>query len=218
MIVTVDSDVRTLKQGQVFNLDFNQANPLIIVGPNGCGKSSLVNAIRGKLCSNKKTQSESLLRSDLKDLAEHISIEHSYEHIYHLSSQFDDPLNMNNTYDACVFMELGGFNASRISTGQISMMLLNKFCVDNFSAELTIPEKSLLILDEVDKGMDLKMQKRFTNMIHNLNKLRNADVLVITHTTLPMLYSDKVFDFESREFITPEEYCKKQIGRNIVIV
>ena len=100
--------------------DFSDKDTITLVGGNGSGKSTLINCIRNFKCDNfkKAYASESLNRYDIHELGSFVDIETDFEKIFVFSSEYDDPLSMNNTYDACALFDLGGFGANIVSKGQ----------------------------------------------------------------------------------------------------
>lgn len=216
MKVTLKEDIRTLKKGTVYEFDFTERDSILIAGENGCGKSTLINCIRGTVCDNKKKGSGNLEERTLKQLGEDIELEHSFDHIYYLSSEYDDPLSMDTCYDASAFVDNGGFYLKRISNGQRSFGLLNRFLVENFGEDIQIPSNSLIIFDEVDKGFDLKKQVGFHNLLRHLIK-RGAKILYVCHAPLPIMLTKEVYVFQLRMFFPSEDYIFLECGKHITV-
>jgi Fe-S cluster assembly ATPase SufC len=82
-----------------------------------------------------------------------------------------------------------------------------------------IPSANLVVLDEIDEGMDLKSQSKLVNIINRITDTLLADVVVITHSIMVPIFAGvkEVFDMDSRSVTTVEEYMKKATGKTIKI-
>lgn len=78
-----------------------------------------------------------------------------------------------------------------------------------------VPEKTLLVLDEVDAGLSLSTQTKVINMVQNLVYKNLCDVIIITHN--PFLISDSilVFDFAKNQFKSSDSYLEEKTGFSI---
>lgn len=105
--IKIKEDFRTLKKDTEYKFDFTNQDRYLIVGPNGCGKSTLINIIRSFQCDNANDSHHDKLGyagiSGMKDKAE---IDTDFEKFYFISSEFDDPLSLDNmaTAEAAVTM------------------------------------------------------------------------------------------------------------------
>lgn len=214
--LTAKRDVRGIfKKDEVINLDFDGRGVITLVGNNGSGKSTLVNSIRTFKCDNKKHGSESLSAYDNKvDLGDAFDIETDFEKIFVVSSEYDDPLTMNNSYDACMFVDLGGFYTSHISKGQRFQTVFVRFINDN---KEQFDEKSLVILDEPDNGFDLYNQSRLRSMPLCMYLKHGCSVLFITHSAVAILKAFDVYNLEKREFVEGKEYIKEVCDLDLTI-
>lgn len=50
--IKIKEDFRTLKKGTEYKFDFTNRDRYLMVGPNGCGKSTLINILRSFQCDN----------------------------------------------------------------------------------------------------------------------------------------------------------------------
>lgn len=78
-------------------------------------------------------------------------------------------------------------------------------------------EKCLLILDEADKGFDLRYQVGLHNMLINIPVRNNVKFLVVSHTLIPILLEDKVYAFQYRRMLSPSTYIFVETGYDIKI-
>lgn len=67
-------------------------------------------------------------------------------------------------------------------------------------------EKTLLVFDEADRGFGLKYQAGMVRMFDNFFKKYKAKSLAVSHYSLPILLTDKVYWFEKRRFVPSDLY------------
>lgn len=91
--IKIKEDFRTLKKDTEYKFDFTNQDRYLIVGPNGCGKSTLINIIRSFQCDSRQDKLGYAGISGMKDKAE---IDTDFEKFYFISSEFDDPLSLDN--------------------------------------------------------------------------------------------------------------------------
>jgi ABC-type multidrug transport system ATPase subunit len=119
--IKFNEEIRKIFQkGEEINFDFSDKDVILITGPNGSGKSTLINSLRSHICSNDDRQDKILdtanlqyseIRSELKPYTE---VNTDFDNIFYLSSEFDDPLSMYTTWDACAFIDNGGWATSHV--------------------------------------------------------------------------------------------------------
>lgn len=213
--IKIKEDFRTLKKDTEYKFDFTNQDRYLIVGPNGCGKSTLINIIRSFQCDNANDSHHDKLGyagiSGMKDKAE---IDTDFEKFYFISSEFDDPLSLDNMATAEATVTNGGFYWKRKSNGERQLQNLGKWVQEN---QDNWNEKCLLILDEADKGFDLRYQVGLHNMLINIPAKNNVKFLVVSHTLIPILLEDKVYAFQYRRMLSPSTYIFVETGYDIKI-
>lgn len=208
MKITITKDFRGLKKGVVYDFSHLKAfNRCTLVGDNGCGKSSLLQAFRGTV---DEKDSRSMYRSDYIKLAENIKVEHEYEKILFLDAITDNGRDFMNAFDAVNFIDAGGYTAGSISHGQGTLMYIQKFINDK--KDEIIPNKTLIVFDEVDHGLSLVNQAKFDNLIVNLNYKFKCDVLAISHNPFFISKSVIVYDIAKNENRSATEYIEDATG------
>lgn len=213
--IKIKEDFRTLKKDTEYKFDFTNQDRYLIVGPNGCGKSTLINIIRSFQCDNASDSRQDKLGyagiSGMKDKAE---IDTDFEKFYFISSEFDDPLSLDNMATAEAAITNGGFYWKRKSNGERQLQNLGKWVQEN---QDNWNEKCLLILDEADKGFDLRYQVGLHNMLISIPAKNNVKFLVVSHTLIPILLEDKVYAFQYRRMLSPSTYIFVETGYDIKI-
>ena len=236
-----NKDFRKFKAGDVIDIPVKPGITWI-VGSNGSGKSTLMKILRQRLDSLKdildqKRDGGTKVDQDILELKpEDVTIENAnYPHQFFLDAVADDPSALWNSHSAYAYM-IGGCNAvSKCSKGEKSFTMLATFLTDSKGifgekqiAELMekiktddkfIPSPNLVVLDEIDEGMDLKSQSKLVNIINRITDMLLADVVVITHSIMVPIFAGvkEVFDMDSRSVTTIEEYMKKATGKTIKI-
>lgn len=204
--ITAIKPFRTIKKDEVFVFD-KSIN--IIVGNNGSGKSSLLQALRGKF----DTTSKSLLSSDYSKLAECVEIEADYDKFFFLDPVNDNSMSIMNSFHALSFLENDGLQHSKISHGQQQHLQFNQFTAKLETYRKSNPDtKIMLVLDEFDKGFDLLTQSKTINALTGLASQFKADIICITHSLLVVLGFKQVFDMTNRVSIDTDSYCKTVLG------
>lgn len=207
MKIKVKEDFRCFKTGDEFDFSLiDSFKSVCVVGENGCGKSSIFHALRG-MKNDMKTSS--LFESDFQKISKHIEVEHSYENIFYFDNVKDNGSDMMVAYDACAYLDSGGFYTKDKSHGQSSLIYLSMF-MDKLFKKLDKTKKTLVVLDEVDNGFSLKNMALFNNFLLKLNREYNCHVIAISHNPFLMYLNVIVYDFANKEFTLANDFIKKQ--------
>jgi len=198
--ITAKNDIRNIKAGT--SIGFPKG-VTVVVGDNGSGKSTLLQAIRGKY----DKENQSLCQEQFKQLSNNFEIESEFEGYFFLDAVKDAPNSMDNAYDAMAFVASGGYHTSTLSHGQVQKFLIQKTIDKITDWRAKNPDaKGLLVLDEFDKGFDLKMQSYVFNIINNIAKKHFVSVICASHNYLLIKKVYVVFDANTMEYISAREY------------
>lgn len=232
IVITANQDERIFKKDDKITLDIKPGINFM-VGPNGSGKTTIMRAIRAHKDSLYDALSNSMKMDTVRQHEMNIyntvfdvqGLE-EYEHVLCLDAQADDPMSMNNSATACSFIHGGGFNYSRMSRGEGTRFLIAKFLTNaenvtgaNVKEKKQAEKRSLIILDEVDEGMDINNQLLFAKICGNMCKIQNADMICICHNPICILASPitMVYDMGTRSYKDINKYIKEQTGKEIII-
>jgi predicted ATPase len=204
---TFTDDFRTFKKGEVIDLSdpLESVGIVGIVGDNGVGKSSFLQAFRGQHVTN----DQSMYSRDFKEIAEKVSVEHDYQKILFFDAVKDDPLDMNNAFDAYSYVTNGGMGAERRSHGEGTLGRLASFLLKVTAAPGK--EKTLIVIDEADKGFSLRLQGAYRQLLSKFQSIP-CDIVVVTHNPFLIASLNSVYDVETRSFVTSTGYIHKKTG------
>ena len=204
MKLKVLSDFRKFKAGEEFEF---KTSVTVIVGENGCGKSSLLHTIRGKY--DRQNFDSKLHLMDFAKLSEHVELETDIKNFFFFDSVKDDGSNMHNSADASAFIANGGFQTQRLSHGETQLFYLNRLVSDIMKFRETSTDRAMVILDEFDKGFSLVNQSKVFNILHNISHKFNCQIICISHNYLLIDKIGLVYDLETREYVLSDEYLTK---------
>lgn len=217
--IKIKEDLRVLKGGSEYEFDFSgKSEPFIyITGKNGCGKSTLINCVRVRQCDNEgedrsgwgaKLGYGDLFSEDFEGKSE---VETDFEKIYFLSSEFDDPKSLNNCASAESYVEYGGYMNRHKSNGESELNLLGKWLVDNRDK---FNDKTLIIFDEIDKGLSLEWTVGVVNMMNKLHEQYGVYFLCIVHNVIPLLMAkNDIYVMGIDRYVNGKVYIYVQTGK-----
>ena len=238
--ITAKVDERMFHAGDSIELNLTAGVVNYMVGSNGCGKSTLLHAIR----SHKDSIYESLSQGRKSDFArghdlllykDKFDVEglDQFEHVFTLDAVEDNPVSFEKAASATALIDGGGYWFMRRSRGEGSKMLLSRFIsnmqkitgasIDHETKKpANIPKtRSLIIIDEMDEGLDMESQSTFPHLLFNLCVAFNATVLCVCHNPTCILFDrigtiNPVFDVTDRTYKNISQYINEQSGKYIV--
>jgi ATPase subunit of ABC transporter with duplicated ATPase domains len=237
--IKVDGKYRCFNDNE-FDMPIRLGDVNYIVGPNGCGKSTILQTIRAHHDSLYELNKHELdgMTSTNVDIAKCAPIEidgitEKFTHVFALDAIEDDPCNFINAATAFSFVNGGGFRATTCSKGQKSKEMIGGFLQkiqkmlhftidDHKNGKFIEDSSSLIIVDEVDEGVDLKTMFQFDQLLRKLCMIFNGTVLCVTHNPLVCYGNEKrgdypVFNMETLSEMTINEYMQKETGLQLDI-
>lgn len=197
-----------------FEFDPPNPNPLIVVGENGCGKTTFVDAVRVHQCNNRDEPENPLDGRSLNygllgsggSLDAATTLWTDFTDIFVLGSEFDNPQSHRNAYDASAYVHNHGYATQDFSHGQVSSYMFTHL----FQTSLAVTQGGLLILDEADNGLDIPTQTVFFGGILK-DLARRFSILCFTHSLVALRFCDEVFDFKEKRFVKSSEYERRAL-------
>ncbi|HIH95479.1 TPA: ABC transporter ATP-binding protein [Methanosarcina acetivorans] len=188
------------------NFSIKKGSVVTLVGPNGCGKTTLLKIINGFLRQNEGTvyidsrNIEGIANRELSRILGHVSQMHKSSFPFSVLdvvltgrmpyiSMFSTPgkEDIEKAYQVLEFMGIAHFarrQYTRISGGERQMVMI---------AKALAQEPDFLLLDEPTSFLDLKNQIHVLKTIINLAKTRNITVLMTLHEpNHALLFSDEI--------------------------
>lgn len=221
---TFNKDVRCYKEGTKATLVVGGKSVVWVVGGNLSGKSTLLQLMRSR--KDSMGSEYNMMSSVLNKLkSEDVDIDglDAYDNVFYLDSVIDDPMSYENSASADLFLEGGGYYMQKQSKGQKALSMLNKFLsqIDKVRSEngADTQTKTLIVLDEVDEGLDVGKQSKFIKLLDAMVKKYNADLVVVCHSILPIVMSDnhEVWSVEYGCPMSLEEYLSLAIDKRVKI-
>lgn len=222
------------KAGQVVEIPTPVLGIVYLTGPNGCGKSTILRAIRSQKDSRKNTLKDrfdgcrnpkiEFVEKDIKDGKLEVSGIDQFSHIFAFDAEADDPGHVLNSASAYGFVSGGAHAALRQSRGQGVLMQLYRF-MEEFKAVAEKEQSSenwrpLVIIDEIDEGLDIRMQLRWNSILVDKFRMRGATVLIVSHNPVCMLSQGlfvRTFDVTTGQLTDPHDYIKNLTGCDVNI-
>lgn len=179
--ITIKSkeEFRSFPKGYEVIFDFTDTKTIFLMGRNGCGKSTLVQSIRGNINSNSDEKRKWNAKGVCDTVKEHFDvIIDGFDNVYHLDADgLDNTLSMYNSATAEDFIDLGGFTFHRLSAGERSLA-----CLGALREDVVDSENTLIIFDELDNHLDFDIRTHFVERINKIFPLSKK--IIITHDLL----------------------------------
>lgn len=234
MKITVTNDFRKFKKGDEFELDLKPGEITFLVGPNGCGKSTLMFALRHRMDSFSQLDNENTenmkgldLQSQYLDIAPNVNIEgFDFDKAFFRDTIIDNPVSFTNAATAWGLVSGGGLADSNKSAGQKSVSAQCRMVANIMNMmEDHNDERILIGIDELDDSMDIMSQMEMARIWEGLILTRypNASILFITHSLFTALgvthacknVKTRCYDVSRKCYCTPEEYFAAETGYTI---
>jgi predicted ATPase len=212
MKITFNKKTRNIEAGVIIDFSIiDSLKSITMVGDNGCGKSTLIQAIRGSF----PPQTKSLFESDYKDLVKkgEIVLEHNYENVFFMDGVLDNGTHFMNAFDAPNFVDMGGFAKGRKSHGEGSLIDIHSFMEKNKSK--IVKDKTLMVFDEIDNGLSLKNMSLFQNFVNRVINQYGCHVIISTHNPFLISQSIVCFDMEAKTMKSSSKYIEEKTGYKI---
>lgn len=189
--VIFKEDFRCYKKGE--KISFND-KLTVISGDNGSGKSTLVSAIRClykvKWSMSHDQRAEGKIDIKASNFTDgKLAYLDLSQDLYKTSSEinFDD----FETYREAISS----------SSGEGSFLQILKLIQKNAK------DSDLLILDEPERGLSIKIQKKLFDVINHINKsYPDLQIIIITHSELLMSLRTELFSTSHKSYISNSEY------------
>lgn len=221
----------TLNQNHIIkglSLNVKQGNFLSIIGPNGCGKSTLVKAIAGLVptsggeihmdgcpCKNYKRREfakKTAFLMQFSAVAEGMTVRElvAYGRHPHISQwkgmQQKDHEIVDWAMEQTNVSQFAQREAGKLSGGERQRVFL---------AMALAQQPEVLILDEPTNHLDLKYQYELLEMARKLNKSQHITVICILHDiNQAMRYSDEIAVMEAGQIVrfgAPQECISSEL-------
>lgn len=207
------------------NIDIKEGDYLGIVGPNGCGKSTLIKLMLNLLSPQKGNIK--ILGQDLKKFNRWNKIGYVsqkansfngsfpatvYEvvvaNLYATVSPFKH-MKSNKNIEVDKYLDIVGAKEYKhklignLSGGQQQRVFIARALVTN-------PE--IIILDEPTVGVDIESQTKFYDLLDVLNKNMNITIIIVTHDIgIIAKRAKKIVYFENKEVNVKENISKENM-------
>lgn len=176
--------------------EFNFTKGLnVLSGTNGSGKTTLLKMLRSL---NKTDKNWFVKTSGLDESIFEVDVKFD-----NIISHFSEEDNSNGVglLDMGLYLNMGGLQRQNKSNGESTLIMLNKLLGDINKAK----GDTLILLDEIDKGLDLFMQTRLINIIKKISE--NATVIYSTHNYFVLNKFDS-YNMDARATLDYEKIMK----------
>ena len=174
--VKAKDDFRSFKKDYEITFDFENTNINFLIGKNGCGKSTLIRAIRGTINSNNDKDKRWAAAADCRDILNFFDVDiEGFNNVYHLDVDgLDDNLSMYNASSASDLVDLGGWGMNVLSQGERSLIMMARL-----KQMVKDGEDTVIIFDELDNHLDFDFRVKFVPWLNKMFPLSKK--IIITH-------------------------------------
>ncbi len=209
MKITFNKKVRNIEAGTEIDLSIlDVGKSVAVVGNNGSGKSTILQAIRGSFPKTTKSFFEDDCKNLVKDGG--VVLEHNYEKAFFLDAVLDNGLHFMNACDAPSFIRMGGFSKSKKSHGEGNLIDIARFMTE--VEPKIVPDKTLIVFDEIDNGFSLRNMSLISNLIDKLVIKHKCHVIVSTHNPFYISQSGFCYDVEDFKIKKSSKYIEEKTG------
>ncbi len=213
------------------NVTFNQGEITAIVGPNGCGKTTLLQALIGgsrllagrillqgndlsQLSDKERAASLAFLpqtRSIIPALPVHTLVEHGrFPHMgFNRRKTADDIRLVREAMDFTGIISYADQSVDTLSGGIRQKV---------FFAMTLAQDTELLVLDEPTTFLDAQASREFFDMLHQLKAKGKTIILVLHDLAQALTHADRIIVMQDKKIAaagSPEECLQQQILQNI---
>lgn len=197
--ITFKKDFRTFKEGDTIDI---KKPLLVLVGLNACGKSTILDCLREEF----KIDDDSYLKGPPGTYKEAIRIEKSDKKF---DTRYFDFHSGDKKYSGSFGNDMSGqMSAMRASSGLGSIIQFNNTKIKNL-------KDSLIMLDEPDRGMALKLQMSFADMFLKMVFINGNQMVISTHSTYIMDVGEligQIYSVEHKRFFdTKKEFLDEHL-------
>jgi predicted ATPase len=193
--ITFNQDFRTFKKGDVIEI---KKPFLVLVGVNGCGKSTILDCIREEFGIADNSYMKGTYPKDA------FTLEKSKEKF---EAKYHDFHSGDRKYSGSFGDDMSGqIAAMKQSSGIGNLLQFQNTQIKNATG-------SLILLDEPDRGMAIKIQRNFGLLFLEMVMSGKNQVIVSTHSEQIMTMGElfgQIYSVEHKRFFdTKDEFIKE---------